>query len=135
MPLIHHTKKINPLDLNSNVRIGVAFPLNDLNMTSGTETTHEQLKSNFLNLLLTVPGERINHPNYGVGLKNQVFENNINAENLKEIINIKTSFWIPQIIITEVIINLDMDNYRATLKILYNINLDGSEDAIQINYN
>jgi phage baseplate assembly protein W len=133
--LLINQKRINPLDLNNNVRIGVAFPLNDVNIFSGTLTIKEQLKSNFLNLLLTNPGERLNHPNYGVGLKNQVFENNINAENLKEIINIKTSFWIPQIIITEVIINLDMDNYRATLKILYNINLDGSEDAIQINYN
>ena len=51
MPLIQSTKRISPLDINNNVRIGVAFPLNDVNMTSGTETTREQLKANFLNLL------------------------------------------------------------------------------------
>ena len=72
MPLIQSTKRISPLDINNNTRIGVAFPLNDVNMTSGTETTREQLKANFLNLLLTVPGERINHPTYGIGLKSQV---------------------------------------------------------------
>jgi phage baseplate assembly protein W len=134
MPLIHHTKKINPLDLNSNVRIGVAFPLNDLNMTSGTETTHEQLKSNFLNLLLTVPGERINHPNYGVGLKNQVFENNINDEDLKDNINAQCEFWIPQIRTTGILVKRDIDKYMATLKVSYKISLDETEDAIQINY-
>ncbi len=74
MPLIQNTKRINPLDLNNNARIGVAFPLNDKNMTSGTQTTREQLKANFLNLLLTIPGERINNPDYGIGLKGQLFD-------------------------------------------------------------
>ena len=54
MPLIHSTKHINPLDLKKSTRIGLALPLNEANMTSGTETTNEQLKTNLLNILLTV---------------------------------------------------------------------------------
>ena len=52
MPLINSTKRINPLDLNKNVTIGVAFPLDETNMFKGTPTTREQVKTNLLNLLL-----------------------------------------------------------------------------------
>ena len=102
MPLIQSTKRINPLDLNNNARIGVAFPLNDVNMTSGTQTTKEQLQSNFLNLLLTVKGERLNHPNYGIGLKLQLFENNIDEITLQENINVQLQFWMPELTVTKI---------------------------------
>ena len=134
MPLIQNTKRINPLDLNNNARIGVAFPLNDINMTSGTQTTREQLKANLLNILLTVPGERINHPTYGIGLKRQVFENSIDKITLQENINGKLAFWLPEIVITEVNVQQNTDQYRVSITLNYSITLDESEDSIQINY-
>jgi len=134
MPLIQNTKKINPLDLNNNVRIGVAFPLNDESMTSGTQTTREQLKSNFLNLLLTIPGERINNPNYGIGLKGQLFENNISKTYLQENINSQLAFWMPEITVTEISLQHDIDQYKVSITLAYSITLDESEDSIQINY-
>ena len=45
MPIINSSRRINPLDLNKNVKIGVAFPLDEVNMFSGTETFKEQVKS------------------------------------------------------------------------------------------
>ena len=87
MPIIQNTRKINPLDINNNIRIGLAFPLNSVNMSTGTTNTRDQIKSNFLNLLLTVPGERINQPNYGVGLKSRLFENTLDESTLLEDIN------------------------------------------------
>ena len=134
MPLIQDIKRINPLDLNNNARIGVAFPLNDVNMTSGTLTTKEQLKSNFLNLLLTVPGERLNHPTYGIGLKGQLFENSIDEITLQENINGQLAFWIPEITVTESSLRRDIDQYRVSLTLTYSISLNETEDSIQINY-
>ncbi len=134
MPLIQSTKRINPLDLNNNAKIGVAFPLNDVNMTSGTLTTKEQLKANFLNLLLTVPGERLNHPTYGVGLKGQLFENSIDEVTLQENINGQLIFWIPEIVITNISLKQDIDQYRVSLTLTYLVTLDETEDSIQINY-
>ena len=134
MPLIQNIKRINPLDLNNNVRIGVAFPLNDKNMTSGTQTTKEQLKANLLNLLLTVPGERLNHPTYGIGLKGQLFENSIDEVTLQENINGQLAFWIPEIIITDISLKQNIDQYRVSLTLTYSITLDETEDSIQINY-
>ena len=87
MAILQGIKRISPLDLNKNVRIGVAFPLDDINMFQVTETIKEQVKTNLINVLLTVPGERINLPKYGVGLKKLLFENEINTELLKEKIN------------------------------------------------
>ena len=134
MPLIQSTKRINPLDINNNARIGLAFPLNDINMTSGTETTREQLKANFLNLLLTVPGERVNHPTYGIGLKSQLFEQTLDKTTLQENINTQLAFWIPEITVTEAVLEEDRDYYRISLTLTYSIALDGSKDSIQINY-
>ena len=134
MPIIQSTKRINPLDLNKKARIGLAFPLNDVNMTSGTETTREQLKANFLNLLLTVPGERVNHPTYGVGLKSQLFEQTLDETTLLENINNHLAFWIPEITVTEAVLKEDRDYYRISLTLTYSIALDGSKDSIQINY-
>ena len=69
MAYINGNKRISPLDINKNVTIGVAFPLDEINMFKSTNTVKEQVKSNLINLLLTEPGERINEPNFGIGLK------------------------------------------------------------------
>ena len=78
MPLIGSTRKQNTFDLNNNVKIGVAFPLDETNIFKGTETVTEQAKSNLINLLLTNPGERVNLPNFGIGIKSLLFEQRIN---------------------------------------------------------
>ena len=133
MPIIQNTKKINPLDVNNNIRIGLAFPLNSVNMTTGTISTKDQIKSNFLNLLLTVPGERINQPNYGLGLKNRLFENNLDENTLFEDINTQTSFYIPEISIDSINVNQDIDEYKITISLNYSIN-DQLSDSIKINF-
>ena len=70
MPILKGIKRISPLDIDQNISIGVALPMNDTNFFKGTETVLEQAKTNLINLLLTSPGERINLPDYGVGLRN-----------------------------------------------------------------
>ena len=134
MPIIQNTRKINPLDTNNNIRIGLGFPLNSVNMTSGTTNTKDQLKTNFLNLLLTVPGERINQPNYGIGLKNLLFENNIDEDSLLENINTKVEYYMPEIIVNNSNIKRDIDMYKINIRLDYTIKLDNVEDSIQINY-
>ena len=133
MPIIQNTRKINPLDTNNNIRIGLGFPLNSVNMTSGTTNTKDQLKSNFLNLLLTVPGERINQPNYGVGLKRKLFENNLDESTLLEDISNQTSFYMPEISLNSIKINQDIDEYKITIALDYSI-ADEPSDSIQINF-
>jgi phage baseplate assembly protein W len=136
MPIISGIKRINPLDLNKNVKIGVAFPLNEENMFNGTETIEEQTKANLINLLLTEPGERVNIPRYGVGLKKLLFEQNIDLEILREQIIRKSAIYIPNIKILNVVTRIaSEDRHTILVAITYKSLLDGKQDSIQLNFN
>ena len=135
MPIITGIKRKSPLDLNNNVRIGVAFPLDENNMFKGTETVMEQAKANLINNLLTYPGERVNLPNFGVGLKRLLFEQNINLENLKVKIQTQANTYVPNIQVTNVQISMSEDKHTIFITVTYKSTLDGSEDAIQLNFN
>ena len=58
--------------------ISVALPL-DYNKEDGpfrlNKTIQDSVKQNFKNLVLTIPGERIMDPSFGVGLYSFLFEN------------------------------------------------------------
>ena len=135
MAYVNGNRRISPLDINKNVTIGVAFPLNDVNMFKGTQTFKEQVKSNLINLLLTEQGERVNEPKFGVGLKNLLFEQNPDVEVLKEKINTQIEFYIPLITLSDVDANFLEDEHKLFIVISYSFNLDGSSDAIQLNFN
>ena len=136
MPIIKGIRRINPLNLNKNVTIGVAFPLDENNMFSGTETIEDQNRANLISILLTQPGERINQPNFGVGVKNLLFENNIDLDLLKESINNQINVFIPEITLMNLETNYDGE-HTVFLKITYRLNTDpqGETDAIQLNFN
>jgi len=135
MAIVQGIKRIDPLDLNKNVTIGVAFPLDESNMFKGTNTVAEQVKANLINLLLTVPGERINLPNYGVGLKNLLFEQSIDLETLKEQIISTTNRYIPNIKIKNVQTGMTKDEHTIYIKVAYVSTLNGEPDSIQLNFN
>jgi len=134
MPIINSARRINPLDLNKNVKIGVAFPLDEENMFSGTETVKEQIKANLLNLLLTYPGERVNLPNYGIGIKNLLFEQNIDLESLKEKIQNQITIYIPSIKLQGTGINTSEDKHTVFISLTYLYLLDNTEQSIQLNF-
>ncbi len=135
MAYLRENKKINPLDINKNVTIGVAFPLNEINLFKGTQTVKEQIKTNLINLLLTEPGERLYTPNYGIGLKGLLFEPNIDQDNLNSKINQQINFYIPEISLINTQVNFIEDEHKLFITISYRSNLDGSNDAIQLNFN
>ena len=134
MAVVKGIRRINPLDLNRNVTIGVAFPLDETNMFSGTETVQEQVRSNFLNLLLTKKGERVNLPNYGIGLKNLLFEQQVDITVLKEQIISTTARYIPNIKITDVQTGMNDEGNTIYIKLSYISSLNGNPDSIQLNF-
>ena len=130
MAIINKNRRINPLDINQDVTIGVRFPLNNVNIFKGTTTVKEQVKSNLINLLLTEPGERVNEPNFGVGLKKVLFEQNINKEELEEKINFQINFYIPEITLIEASVGSINNENKIFITISYRFKLDGSTDAL-----
>ena len=137
MPIISSTRRINPLDINKNISIGVAFPLDEqsmLNPKGGTLTVKEQVKTNLINVLLTAPGERIMEPFFGIGLKQLLFEPDINIESLKEQINAQTQLYIPEINITNIEVNFPGDDHILYIIINYDVIDSREQDAIQLNF-
>jgi phage baseplate assembly protein W len=135
MPIISGIRRISPLNLNKNVTIGVAFPLDQKNMFKGTETIQEQNKANLINLLLTYPGERINLPDYGIGLKNLLFEQQVDLENLKENIQQQALIHIPSIQIQDIQTGLSEDEHTIFISLTYTNLEDNSLDGVQLNFN
>ena len=134
MPIIQSIRRISPLDSNKNVRVGVAFPLNDDNIFNGTQTVKEQVKSNLVNVLLTERGERINEPNFGVGLKKILFETNVDTAELNSRICQQIEIFIPEITLLETVVDSLPDENKIFIKINYIFNLDSTVDSIQLNF-
>ena len=134
MPLVQGIRR-SPLDLNKNVKIGVAFPLDENNIFDSTETLIDQAKSNLINLLLTSPGERINLPDFGVGLKQLLFEQNIDLITLRETIIKQSAFYVPNINVVDVSTSLSPSKHILFVSITYRSLLDGQIDSVQLNFN
>ena len=135
MTYINGNRRISPLDINKNVTIGVAFPLDDVNLFKGTQTVKEQVKSNLINLLLTEPGERVNEPNFGVGLKKLLFEQNIDLITLRETIIKQSAFYVTNINVVDVSTSLSPSKHILFESITYRSLLDGQIDSVQLNFN
>ncbi len=135
MPTIDNYIRINPLDLNKNVAIGVAFPFNADGVFNQTFTQKEQIKSNLINVLLTEPGERVNLPDFGVGLKNLLFETSIDTANLEARIDNQVQIYIPEITLISAVTNFSPDEHILYIKITYRYNPSNEVDAIQLNFN
>jgi phage baseplate assembly protein W len=126
---------INPIDLNKNKAIGVAFPYDTPGVFRQSFSEKDAVKSNLINLILTEPGERVYEPNFGLGLKNKLFENNINVEELKLQIGDKINQFIPQVSLADVDAQLDQNLHTLLITISYKIMNTGESDAIEINFN
>jgi|TARA_B100000287_G_scaffold388630_1_gene398075 phage baseplate assembly protein W len=125
---------INPVDLNEEAAIGVTLPFNSDSVFNQSFTTKEAVKSNLINVLLTFPGERVFEPEFGVGLKRLIFEQNIDEESLKSNINDQVGMYIPEIEIEDIDIKMVPDENTLYIRLTYKFILDETYDSIQLNF-
>ena len=78
------------------------------------KTLGEVIKQNLKMLILTTPGERIMHPDFGVGARNYLFDTKAETyQNLKNVINIQVRRFIPFIkIINIAVVDVNLDEAR-----------------------
>jgi len=126
--------RINPIDIELDRAVGVSLPFSGEAVFNSTYTTAEQVKSNLLNIVLTEPGERVFKPNFGVGLRSHLFENNVNRDELKARINNQIKIYLPQIELVNVSVDKAEDSHELYIKIYYRVRANGEEDAIQVNF-
>jgi phage baseplate assembly protein W len=104
-----------------------------------TKTLLENTKQNFKNLLLTSPGERVMLPDFGVGLRRFLFENN--PSNLETDITIRINdqvnkylsfLLIDKIEFVKDDLNLLLDDHILAIRIFYSVPSIGLSDMVTI---
>lgn len=129
--------KINPLDLNPDVGIGILL---DITSPSGrlfdvSYTTLEQAKTNFINLVLTNEGERIMQPFFGCNLKKVLFDpiDTSTKSKLDRIIREKTNYWLPYLDIAQMNINLYPERNQIDFDIILALK-DNEFDTVSVTF-
>jgi len=133
---IPQTIRVNPLDLQKNVAIGVSLPFNGGGVFNSTYTTKDQIKSNLINLLLTAKGERVMNPEFGCDLKNFLFEGitNSNISLLKTNISDSISTFIPEITLKNINLDSNIDDNLINLTIDYSLNISQTPDQVTVQF-
>jgi phage baseplate assembly protein W len=136
--MIPQTIRVNPLDLQKNIAIGISLPFSK--PFNSTYTTKDQIKSNLINLLLTEVGERIMNPNFGCELRRFLFEG-ITETNMEEIavsLNNSISIFVPEITVTNIEVSPTSDTNTSntiSLTISYYLNISQTSDQITVQFN
>lgn len=89
--------RIFPIDTNKNKAVGISLPFNHKGIFGLNYTTHNQVKTNLTNFMLTNPGERLYNVQYGAGLRDLVFDPQGNNDELHERITDRIKGYFPQI--------------------------------------
>jgi len=126
--------RVNPLDLQKNIVIGVSLPFNGPGVFNSTYSTKEQTKSNLVNLLLTSTGERIMNPNFGTELRRFLFEG-INEDNiglLKTSLLNSIAVYVPGITVTSIDVASNPDYNLIDLSVNYLLDISQTPDEVTI---
>ncbi len=92
----------------------------------------ELIKNDLLQLLLTVPGERVMRPSYGVNLRNFVFEDltDIALEVLRDELVTKISEYERRIKVRKVDVIGDTNRLGVQITIAYTLNSDPTQVVV-----
>jgi phage baseplate assembly protein W len=133
---IPQTIRVNPLDLQKNIVIGVSLPFNAPGVFNKTYSTKEQTKSNLINLLLTDKGERIMNPEFGTDLRKSLFDNitDSSIEILKAKIVNAVNIFIPEIFLEDVIIEPDSNYNTLNVTINYRLIISNTPDQVTVQF-
>ena len=116
-------------DLNPDTYIGLKLPMgySDSGYFKQTKTTLQQAKHNIINLLKTIPGERLGQPTFGSQLHSILFEpmNEDFGDILEESIRSSLAKWLPYINIKNIEITMpDYNINRVNITIDFGLSFE-----------
>jgi phage baseplate assembly protein W len=133
---IPQTIRVNPLDLQKNIVIGVSLPFNAAGVFNKTYSTKDQIKSNLINLLLTDKGERIMNPEFGADVRRSLFDNITESNN--EVLRLKIidaiNVFIPEIQLESVDVVPDFDYNTLNITINYRLLISNTPDQVTVQF-
>lgn len=123
-----------PIDTKPRKAVGVKIPFSVPYVFESTYTTKEAIKVNLINFLLTNPGERYLSPQFGGGIRQQVFEqiSTGNLDMLKLMLTNRIKSNFPMIDLAELKVLGNPDNNVVNVNITYNVVNFGITDNIDI---
>tara|TARA_Y100001938_G_scaffold149625_1_gene237078 strand:+ start:13877 stop:14278 length:402 start_codon:yes stop_codon:yes gene_type:complete len=99
-----------------------------------TTTFPEQINQNFKNLLLTSPGERVMNPDFGIGLRNFLFEKKSDAiPKIRQRIINQTKKYLPFIEVNKISFDQDLSEDFAKDSQILNLSIDYSIPGLNLN--
>tara|TARA_R110000772_G_scaffold117430_1_gene222839 strand:+ start:213 stop:620 length:408 start_codon:yes stop_codon:yes gene_type:complete len=123
-------------DFQPNVGVGINLPFSQPQVFTSNFTSTASLKNNIINYFLTEPGERLDNPLFGGGLRKFLFEQitNNTLEGVEDHISSKLESQFPSVRLDRIdVLRLENSNtVRVIIK--YSIPQQGVSDDLEINF-
>ena len=129
--------KINPVDVSEKVAVGIRLPFNRKRVFTLDYTTKEHARSKLINVLITSPGERINQPLFGAGLKNRLFEQQTETggDDLRNYVNPQVERYVPEIEIKNISLkDGGVQGHKLFVTVNYSLVNNDEEDAVTLSF-
>lgn len=123
----------NPIDFEKDVAVGIKLPFSkNSGLFSLSYSTEEQAISNLKNLLLTRKGERVFQPTFGSQIYALLFEpiSLDLKQKMEDGILVDVNFWLPYIIIDEVVVTPDEDRNHVGITLNFRVTEQGANQQI-----
>ncbi len=121
-----------PVDLNPKQGIGLDLPFEGEKLFNVNYLTRNQVRANLINLFLTSPGERLQNPAFGVGLKKYLFENEIDEGSLQSNIQQQVDQYIYGITVQNIDLNLNRDENSLNIVFTYSFIFEEKPQQLEI---
>jgi phage baseplate assembly protein W len=123
-------------DFQPNVGVGVNLPFSHPQCFTSNFTSTAALKNNIINYFLTEPGERLDNPLFGGGLRKFLFEQitNNTLEGIEDHISSKLESQFPSVRLDRIDVLRLEDSNTVRVIIKYSIPQQGVSDDLEINF-
>ena len=130
-------RRVFPNDLRPRVAIGVNIPFSTPGVFQPNYQTKDAIKNNLINYFLTNPGERIENPLFGAGLRKYIFTQieSGNLDFIQEDIQQKIDENFTNIEVEEIEVLKSVNENTIQINITYSIPNTGINDTLELNFN
>ena len=129
-------RRVYPNDVRPRVASGVDLPFSEPGVFTPNYLTRDAVKNNLINYLLTNPGERIQNPTFGAGLRKYIFTQieSGNFEFIKDDLQNKINNNYNNIQIDDILVFENENENTINIQIDYNIPNTGINDTLELNF-
>jgi len=129
--------KIDPIDVDEKTAVGIRLPFNKKKVFTLDYTTKEHARSKLINVLITSPGERLNQPLFGAGLKNRLFEQQteIAGDGLRNYVTPQVEQYVPEIEIKDIFLkDGGIAGHKLFVTVNYSLVNNDVEDSVTLSF-